>query len=180
MYTRKGMMKNLSIQNSHFLFVGKMNLENIQLIFGFSLYVIVVTLSFYFLRLGCIYNNRRLISYGVLTIIFSIIVPPLVLATAIEFLLESFLNLAYKYPILHLLFFILISGVCIYAFYDSAKGILYSETADKVVSVCMGLTAAAFGYAFFLIFIGIAGATIVTLVLSFFVALIVSGIALKR
>jgi hypothetical protein len=44
----------------------------------------------------------------------------------------------------------------------------------------MGLTAAAFGYAFFLIFIGIAGATIVTLVLSLFVALIVSGIALKR
>ncbi len=160
-----------------------MNLETCSFVFGLSIYVVVIASSFYFLRLGRILSNQKLFKYGSVLLFSSVIIPPLLLATQIEFLIDGFIVLVNDYPILHLFFWMACSIFFIPLFVEFLKDMPefhdLGETSVKVICVIMGLTASTFGYLFFVFLISTTSAVIASLLLSLFVVLIVFEAALK-
>lgn len=155
-----------------------MNLDSFT--FGLSIYVVVITFGYHFLRLGFIMRNTRLLVIGFVILLSSIIIPPLFLSSQIEFLINSLALLVGKYPILHLLFWTVTSIIIVPLFVDVIKEaeMLTSKEAERVIGIGMGLMASTSGYIFSIIFISIASATIAALLLSIFVASIISTKAL--
>jgi len=133
------------------------------------------------MKLGHTQHNPKLFNYGFLILLSSIIMPPLFLATQIGFLIDGFMRLVKEYPILHPFFWGVTSIIMVLIFRQFMKDILasFDKTSADAISVFMGLTASAFGYLFFIIFIGSTSAALAALLFSIMVVFIVIGAALK-
>jgi hypothetical protein len=135
------------------------------------------------MKLGRTQHNPELFKYGFLILLSSIIIPPLLLATQIEFLIDGFMRLVKEYPILHLFFWGISSIIMVLIFHQFMKDnpvlASFNKTSADAISVFMGLTASAFSYLFFIIFIGSTSAALAALLFSILVVFIVIGAALK-
>lgn len=148
---------------------------------GLTIYIAVITLSFYLLRIGRIQRNLKLIKYGSVLLFSSVTIPPVLLTSQISLLIDIFISLVKDYPILHLLFWFVSFIIILMILHEFMKplGDVFNRTPLNLICVCMALAASSFGYFFFVTFICTTSAALSALLLSVFLALLVFGAAAK-